>query len=115
MTLYEVFVLIAAFIYIVSFVIYTPAKWWRSWTGRILWGTLFTKTLAVCLILSSFVLGDYAWREAIRYIAYTLILANSIIVFLGITGGMNIGRKAKQNVRTELESLARSRDTADER
>lgn len=113
MTLYEYFVLFAAFIYVVALVIYTPAKWWRSWTGRILWGTLFTKTLAVCLILSSFIMGDYAWRETIRYIAYTLILTNSIIVLLGITGGINVGRKAKQNVRTELETLARTRDSAD--
>lgn len=108
MTLYEYFVLIAAALYIIALILYTPAKWWKSWTGRVLWGTLFTKTLAVLLILLSFYFGEYPWRETVRYIAYTLILANSIIVLVAITNALNFGRKQRRNVRDELERLAKS-------
>jgi len=105
MTPYYLIVLVAAVVYIITLVLYTPMKWWRSWTGRILWGTLFTKTIAVWIIVLSFYFGDYPGREVVRYIAYSLILANSLLVLFGILSALRIGRKAKRNVRTELERL----------
>lgn len=114
MTLYTYFVIVAAVLYTLSLIAFTPAHWWTSWTGRVLWGTIFTKTVAVVLILSSFTLGDYALREVFRYVAYTLVLINSILVFTAITNALNIGRKKGSNVRTELDAISRTRDSADQ-
>jgi len=111
MTPYHLIVLLAAVLYIIALVVYTPMKWWKSWTGRVLWGTLFTKTIAVVIIVLSFYFGDYDGREVVRYIAYSLILANAMLVLFGILSAQHIGRKAKQNVRTELEALARTHDS----
>lgn len=108
--LYHYALVLAAILYIIALLLYTPAGWWRSWMGRALWTLLFTKTMFVSLVASSFWFGDFASREVFRYIVYSLVLSNAIIVLVAITAALFHGRK----VHNEQQRFRDARDTADE-
>jgi hypothetical protein len=111
--LYHYELVLAAILYIIALILYTPAGWWRTWTGRALWTLLLTKTLFVGLVAGTYWYGDYGAREAFRYIVYSLVLFNAIIMIVAITAALHFGRKWSRE-RAAQHALSNAGNPADE-
>lgn len=94
MSLYDqLMVTLASVFSILAWLIYTPAPWYKSWTGRVLWTLLTSITFITWIVTLSTWFDDFALREVLRHFTYTLVLANSILVLVSIVTAMNTGRK----------------------
>lgn len=84
-------VLIAAILYLAALLLYSPAPWYRSWTGRVLWTLLLSITLITALVSLSTFLGDFPLRPLFRDVTYTLVLINSVLILISIIAALSNG------------------------
>lgn len=76
--------LFAAIFYLATLLTYSPAPWYRSGAGRIMWSLLLSMTLI--MVLATFTLwgAEFPWKPHLRIAVYVLIFINSLIVFVAV-------------------------------
>lgn len=79
----QVELIITSVFYVAAWLLYTPAPWYKSWFGRVLW-TLLTTLMVISLLIT---LGR------VGHLAYLLVMGTSILIFVSLLIAQVQGRK----------------------
>lgn len=94
--LYRAEVFIAAACFLVSALVFSFTPWHRSMAGKGLFIVLWNFAIILCLIVTSFWLGDYPAREFVRTLLYTLTMINGVLSVIFVISQQIIGYKKSE-------------------
>lgn len=97
----QVELIITSIFYVGAWIIYTPAPWYKTWFGRVLW-TLLTALMVISLLVTTGQLG---------HLTYLLVMGTSILIFVSLLIAQVQGRK----ISNERSALRRTGDSTDSR
>lgn len=85
--------LFAALFYLATLILYTPAPWYKSWVGRVIWSLLLSMTLIMGLATFTLWDADFTWKPYLRITIYVLVFLSSVVVFASVNAAFRVGRK----------------------